>query len=81
MFSQGKVLLLENWRKLSGYGVKGFTSMKGSMDKGQKTEFSLLNERMQTGGSSLIPFESIINTTKASFAAIRSLKENRWIDV
>ena len=55
--------------------------MKGSMDKGQKTEFSLLNNRMQNGGNSLIPFESIINTTKASFAAIRSLKENRWIDV
>lgn len=81
VFSQGKVLLLENWRKLSGYGVKGFSSLKGSMDKGQKTEFSLLNERMQNGGVSLIPFDSIVNTTKASLAAIRSLKENRWIDV
>ncbi len=81
VFSQGKVLTLENWRKLRGYGIKGFSRKIGSMDKGQKAQFALLNEQMINGGPSLIPFESIYNTTKASFAAIRSLKENRWIDV
>ena len=55
--------------------------MKGSMDKGQKDEFRMLNERLQNGGEPLIPFESIVNTTKASFAAIQSLKENRWVEV
>ena len=55
--------------------------MKGKMDKGQKDEFRMLNERLQNGGEPLIPFESIYNTTKASFAAIQSLKENCWIDV
>ena len=55
--------------------------MKSGMDKGQKAEFALLTERCEKGGESLIPFESIVNTTKATFAAIRSLKERRWIDI
>lgn len=81
VFSQERVFILDNWRKLEGFGAKGFSKMKGSMDKGQKDEFRMLNERLQNGGESLIPFESIINTTKASFACIQSLKENRWVEV
>ena len=81
VFTQEKVMVLDNWRKLQGYGVKGFSKMKGGMDKGQKEEFRLLVERTKDGGESLIPFESIVNTTRATFAAIQSLKEHRWIDV
>ena len=81
LFAQEKVLVLDNWRKLEGYGVKGFSKMKSGMDKGQKAEFALLTERCEKGGDSLIPFESIVNTTKATFAAIQSLKERRWIDI
>ena len=81
VFSQERVFVLDNWRKLEGYGVKGFSKMSGTMDKGQKIQFSMLNDRIKNGGESLIPFESIVNTTKASFAAIRSLKENCWINI
>ena len=81
VFSQERVLILENWRKLTGYGVKGFSKMSSGLDKGQKAEFSMLNERIQKGGEALIPIDSIVNTTKASFAAIQSLKERRWIDI
>ncbi len=81
VFSQERVFILDNWRKLEGFGAKGFSKMKGSMDKGQKDEFRLLNERLQNGGEALIPFESIVNTTKASFAAIQSMKENRWVEI
>jgi predicted dehydrogenase/threonine dehydrogenase-like Zn-dependent dehydrogenase len=81
VFSQNRVFVIDNWRKLIGYGVKGFSKMSGRMDKGQQNEFARLNERILKGGESLIPFESIANTTKASFAAIQSLKERKWIDV
>lgn len=81
VFCQEKVLIMDNWRRLTGYGVKGFSKMKTKLDKGQFNEFSMLNERITKGGESLIPFESIINTTKASFAAIQSLKERKWIDI
>lgn len=81
VFSQERVFILDNWRKLEGFGIKGFSRMKGSMDKGQKEEFRMLNERLQNGGEALIPFDSIVNTTKASFAAIQSMKENRWVEI
>lgn len=81
IYTQEKTLVLDNWRKLKGYGCKGFTKMKKSMDKGHTTQFSLLNERILRGGEALIPFCSIINTTKASFACIESLKLNKWIEI
>jgi predicted dehydrogenase/threonine dehydrogenase-like Zn-dependent dehydrogenase len=81
VFYQDKVLALDNWRMLSGFGFRNFSKMRGRMDKGHKAEFRLLNERALNGGEALIPFESIVNTTKASFACIESLKSKSWIDV
>ena len=81
VFYQDKVLALDNWRMLSGFGFRNFSKMRGRMDKGHKAEFWLLNERALNGGKALIPFESIVNTTKASFACIESLKSKSWIDV
>lgn len=81
VYSQERVLVLDNWRRLYGYGTKGFSKMSGSMDKGHKNEFALLTQRMLNGGEALIPFDSILNTTQASFAAIDSLKEGKWIEI
>lgn len=79
VYSQEKTLVLDNWRELKGYGCKGFSKMKGRMDKGHTAQFVLLNERITKGGEALIPFDSIINTTLASFACIESLKESKWV--
>lgn len=81
VYSQEKILILDNWRELKGFGIKSFSKMKSSMNKGHLNQFSLLNQRIKSGGEAIIPFESILNTTKASFACIASLKENRWIEV
>lgn len=81
VYSQGRVLVMDNWRKLKGYGFKGFSSRSTKQDKGHGRQFGLLIERIQKGGEPLIPFESIVNTTQASFAAIQSLKEGRWVEV
>jgi predicted dehydrogenase/threonine dehydrogenase-like Zn-dependent dehydrogenase len=79
VYSQERVLILDNFRHLEGYGFKGFSSMKTSLDKGHKNQFEKLVQTIQNGGSPLIPFEEIVNTTQASFAAIQSLKERKWI--
>ncbi len=81
IFTQGKTLILDNFRKLTGYGFKGFTSFRSSIDKGHKTQFSKLIKQVKDGGEPLIPFDEIINTTQTSFAALRSLKEGNWITV
>lgn len=81
LFAQGQVLVLDNWRKLSGYGVKGFSSMRATLDKGHAAQFALLTERVAQGGEPLIPFDSIRNTTLASFSCIESLKTGKWIEL
>lgn len=81
VFAQQKVLIIDNWRKLEGFGVKGFKKLSGTMDKRQKDQFALLNERIKNGGDALIPFGSIVNTTKTAFGAIRSLKEKSWVTI
>jgi len=81
VFSHEKILILDNWRELKGYGFKGFSKMKSGMDKGHQVQFTSLIDRTKNGGEPLIPFESIVNTTRASFACITSLKENRWVEI
>ncbi len=52
-----------------------------NQDKGHTEQFRLLIERLKSGGEALIPYEEIINTTRASFAAIESMKKGSWVDV
>lgn len=81
IFSQGRVLILDNFRKLKGYGFRDFSSMNTSLDKGHKNQFLQLIKQVKVGGTSLIPFEELINTTKASFAAIESLRTGSWVNI
>ena len=81
IYSQERTLILDNGKSLKGYGFKGFSTMKSGQDKGHNSQFALLNERVKTGGNALISFDSIANTTKASFACVESLKTKRWIDI
>lgn len=81
VYSQDRTLILDNWMELRGYGFKGFSKMKSRQDKGHNAQFALLTERVKNGGETLIPFDSIINTTQASFACIESLKTKDWVDI
>ena len=79
VYSQERTLIMDNWRKLKGYGFKGFSSAKSSQDKGHFNQFEALVNQQKNGGEAIIPFDEIVNTTRASFAAIDSLKEGKWI--
>ncbi len=79
--SQERSLIMDNWRTLEGHGFNGFSHAKAKQDKGHAEQFRLLLDRVASGGEPLIPFDEIINTTKASFAAMISLKEGRWVEI
>ena len=79
VYSQERTLVMDNFTSTTGYGFKGFSSLKTKTDKGHREQFKLLTESIAKGGKSLIPFDEIINTTRASFAAIESLKNNCWV--
>jgi predicted dehydrogenase/threonine dehydrogenase-like Zn-dependent dehydrogenase len=81
VFHQDRTLIMDNWRKLRAYGFKNFSSASSSQDKGHQNQFNLLIESIQNGGNPIIPMDELVNTTKASFAAIESLKKGQWIEV
>ena len=81
VYSQERTLVMENWRKLTGYGFKNFSKDSSSQDKGHAAQFKLLMEHIKSGKGSIIPFEELINTTRASIAAVDSLKKGEWISV
>ena len=76
-----QVLVMDNFRETKGYGIKGFSKLVTKLDKGHKEQFRRLTKLTETGGEPLIPFNEIVNVTKASFAAIKSMKEGKWVSV
>jgi predicted dehydrogenase len=81
VYSAGRTLILENWKQLTGYGFKGFSSASSVQDKGHARQFALLYHPKERGGQSLIPFVQIYNVSAAAIAAVQSLKEQEWITV
>ena len=81
VYSQERTLVMDNWRSLKGYGFKGFSGAKSGQNKGHFNQFQELLFQQENGGNPIIPFDEIVNTTKASFAAIESLKEGKWISI
>jgi len=82
VYSQERTLIMDNFIKTEGYGFKGFSKLKTGLDKGHKAQFKKIVEQANAGkGVELIPYNELINVTKASFAAIESLKTGAWVDV
>ncbi|NCP84929.1 MAG: Gfo/Idh/MocA family oxidoreductase [Bacteroidetes bacterium] len=81
VFSQERTMIMDNWRKLKTFGFKGASDSSSKQDKGHYNQFNTLIEQQQKGGNPIIPFDEIVNTTKASFAAIESLKQGKWIAI
>ncbi len=82
IFSDGRVLRLENFRATYGFGFKGFKRFKTSrQDKGHGAELKQFISRVEQGGEPLIPFAQLKNITLASFAAVRSAREKRVVSL
>ncbi|MBC3786086.1 bi-domain-containing oxidoreductase [Spirosoma utsteinense] len=83
VYSQGRTLVLDNFRKLTGYGFNGFSSLSGRQNKGHAELMSQLIGQLRNEQSvaPLIPFAEIINTTQTTLAALHSLRESRWVRV
>ncbi len=81
VFYGGRTIIMDNFRRTDGFGFKEFRKLKTRMNKGHAIQFKTLIGRIIHGGDPLIPFEEIVNTTNASFAAIESLKTDGWVEV
>ncbi len=68
VFCGGRILQLDNFRKLRGFGWPGFRKMDlWRQDKGQTACASAFVEAIRTGTSSPIPFSELIEVTRTGF--------------
>jgi predicted dehydrogenase/threonine dehydrogenase-like Zn-dependent dehydrogenase len=83
VYSQGKTMVIDNFRKSKYYGLKssGLSGIFQNQNKGHHEQFRLFLERLKIGGEPIIPFEEIINTSRASICAVESLKLGAWVKV
>ncbi|WP_338875069.1 bi-domain-containing oxidoreductase [Spirosoma sp. SC4-14] len=83
VYSQERTLVLDNFRKLTGYGFRGFSGLSGQQDKGHKEQMKRLIGHLRSRNSeeALIPFTELINTTQTTLGALHSLREGCWVDV
>ena len=74
VFCGGKVLQLDNFRKLRGYGWSGFRKMDlWSQDKGQTACVAAFVDAIRRGECSPIPWDDLVEVTHVTFDIMDSL--------
>jgi predicted dehydrogenase/threonine dehydrogenase-like Zn-dependent dehydrogenase len=69
VFAQGRVLQLDNFRTLIGFGWPGFRRMRlWKQDKGQKRCAAAFVDALRSGGPAPIPFDEIVEVTRTTIA-------------
>lgn len=82
LYSDGRILRLDNFRRLCGFGWRGFSKMNlWRMDKGYVGEFGSLVAAILAGGPPVMPFEQIDNVMQATFAAVESARSGQPADI
>ena len=79
VYSQGRVLMLDNFRELRGHGFRSFSTLKTKQDKGHAQQFAAFAQQVKANGPALIPWTEIANSTRATLAIPRAIAERRWI--
>ncbi|MCP9448394.1 MAG: bi-domain-containing oxidoreductase, partial [Nitrospira sp.] len=75
VFCAGRILQLDNYRTLRGYGWPGFTRMGlWRQDKGQAACAAVFIEAVRSGTPSPIPFEELIEVTRTTFDIVDALR-------
>jgi predicted dehydrogenase/threonine dehydrogenase-like Zn-dependent dehydrogenase len=81
VYSQNRTFVIDNFIKTTAFGQPGFNKLKTSLDKGHSAQFQKYLNNIEKIGQSLIPADSLINTTQASFAALASLVSKSWVNL
>lgn len=82
IFSQGRVLALDNFRALTGFGFSNFKKLNlYRQDKGHMAEITGFVERIAKGGDPYLAPTAIWNVTAASLAAVEAAKKGTRVSV
>lgn len=82
IFSEGRVLQLDNFRKIQAFG---FGTFKGKrlwvQDKGHEAGFLCFLDAVATGGESPIAFDSLLHTSRVTLAVMEALSRESLVDI
>lgn len=83
VFSGGQVAFLNDFRelKLVSNGKHQKIKARSGQDKGHAGAWSAFVNAVKNGNEPPIPYNEIFSVTKASFAAVQSLRENKTINL
>jgi len=75
VFCDGRILQLDNFRQLRGWGWPGFKGLKlWRQDKGNRNCAEAFLRAVATGGPAPIPFEELVEVTRATFEMADALR-------
>lgn len=81
VFCGGKIAVLDDFRALEMIENGNRKTIRGAQDKGWRNEMIAFAEAIRDGGQPPIPYGQLIGVTKASFAAVESLRTNKIVDI
>jgi predicted dehydrogenase len=77
VFCAGRILQLDNFRRLRGYGWPGFHRINlWIQDKGQKACAAAFLEAVRQGGAAPIPFEEIVEVSRVTIEIAMSQQDS-----
>jgi len=75
VFAGGRILQLDNYRKLKGFGWPGFNKMNlWRQDKGQKACAAAFVQAIEQGGSAPISFEELVEVSRVTIEVAEALR-------
>ncbi|MFQ3576576.1 MAG: bi-domain-containing oxidoreductase [Cytophagales bacterium] len=79
VYSQGKTLVIDNFRKLETYGFKAFSSMKGKLDKGHANQFKAYKAFLENGGPPPTSWNEVHNVSLSSLKMVEAMLSGETI--
>ena len=82
IFCGGKVAMIDDYQSLSLLASgKTKRSRQGARDKGHQAEMNAWVDSIRSGLPEPVPFENAVAATKATFAILKSISENKAVEV
>lgn len=81
VFGDGRVLRLDNFRRLEAFGPGAKTYRPWSQDKGHNAELRAFVEAVRSGVPSPMTLASLVNTARATLAAVKAIEEETVVAV
>jgi predicted dehydrogenase/threonine dehydrogenase-like Zn-dependent dehydrogenase len=76
VFCGGKIGVLNDFRSLELVHDGKRKNIKQAQDKGWKDEWVVFSKAIREGGGPPVPYEQLVGVTKATFAAVESLRQS-----